>query len=84
MTVSKMSEKSKSSLHTSPEDALKDALDTLGNEGAFKNCKKLLILALDDTEGNYNISYINAGMKSSEMVALCDISKTLFKQDMGY
>lgn len=84
MTISRMSERSKSSLHTSPEDALKDALDELGKRGAFKDGKKLLILALDDTEGNYNISYINAGMKSSEMVALCDISKSLFKEDMGY
>lgn len=84
MTISKMSEKSRSSLHTSPEQALRDGLDELGKRGAFKSGKKLLILALDDTDGKYDVSFINAGMKSSEVVALCEISKSLFKEDMGY
>ena len=69
--------------HT-PEQALQEALRDIGRHGAFKDGKKLLILALDDTEGDYDISFIQAGMKMSECLALCEVSKTLFLTEMNY
>ena len=68
----------------SPSQALNDALESIGQNGAFEKGKKLLILALDDTEENYSISFIQAGMKMSECNNLCDIAKALFKEEMGY
>jgi hypothetical protein len=68
----------------SPEDALRDALDAVGKKGAFEKGKKVIILALDDTEENYGVSFIQAGMKMSECNNLCDIAKSLFKEKMGY
>ena len=67
-----------------PLQALEDAVNDIGKHGSFKNGKKLLILALDDTSGEYKISFIQAGMKMSECLTLCDISKTLFLEEMGY
>lgn len=68
----------------SPEMALNDALGDIGKRGAFEKGKKILILALDDTSGSYSISFVQAGMKSSEMVALCEISKAIFLKQLGY
>jgi hypothetical protein len=68
----------------SPEGALKDALEDIGNCGAFKNGKKLVIICLDDTDGNYDTTWIQAGMKFSEIVALLEIAKRKFITEMGY
>ncbi len=68
----------------SPEQALQDALDTIGKEGAFKDGKKLLVLALDEQNDQYKISWMQAGMKMSECVTLCEMAKGLFKEEMNY
>lgn len=70
-------------MHT-PEMALKDALKMVGKEGTFKNGTKLMVLALDDRSNNYDLSFIQAGMSSSECVALCEVAKTRFLSHMGY
>jgi hypothetical protein len=68
----------------SPEGALRDALDCVGKNGAFEKGKKVLILSLDDADDNYAISFIQAGMRMSECNSLCDIAKSLFREEMGY
>lgn len=68
----------------SPEGALREALKDIGENGAFKDGKKLLILALDESNDEYSISFIQAGMSMSECISLCEISKSVFKNQMGY
>ena len=68
----------------SPKQALEDAIKDIGSRGAFKDGKKLLIIALDDNDDNYSISFVQAGMSMSECNNLCDIAKTIFKTEMGY
>lgn len=69
----------------SPKHALEDALKSIGEHGAFKSGKKLLILALDEGDGDeYSISFIQAGMRMSQCVALCEAAKTVFLDEMGY
>lgn len=77
---------SSNAMLSTPEMVLKDALDSIGKTGSFKEGKQLLILALDRGEkgDDYNISFIQAGMNMSECIALCDISKTLFLTEMNY
>jgi glucan biosynthesis protein len=70
------------SFHT-PKQALEEAISEIGKSGAFKEGKKVLVLALDDN-GGYNISFIQAGMKMSECVSLCEVAKTLFLGEMDY
>jgi len=81
--IVRMSEKLGDGTFQTPEQALQDALDNIGKHGAFESGKKILILALDD-DGKYNISFIQAGMKMSECVGLCEIAKTLFLTEMEY
>jgi len=72
--------------YTSPKSALEEALNCLGNEkeGAFHKGKKLLILCVDDTEGQYQVSFINAQFKMSECVSLCEVAKQVFLKEMNY
>ncbi len=68
----------------SPEETLKDALSDVGVQGALKDGKKCLVLALDESNGEYKINFYQAGMKMSECMALCEIAKSLFLEQMGY
>lgn len=82
--VASMSKKSGNATMCSPEDALKDALGCIGKEGSFKNGKKLLILALDESDEEYRVTWVQAGMKMSQCVALCEVAKTQFLSEMNY
>jgi len=84
MKITKIADKTQSSLSQSPEQIFQEAIDLLGDKAAFKNGKKALVLMLDDTKENFSISYLNSGMKGSEVIALLDCAKSLFKEDMGY
>lgn len=67
----------------SPEGCLRNCLDNeIGKNGAFKDGKKLLILCLDDTKKGYDLSFMQAGMKVSEIVALLEIAKSNFIESM--
>jgi len=84
MAVESLSKHTGNATMQSPEGCLQDALKAINKEGAFKNGKKLIIIALDDTDGEYNISWFQAGMKMSECHNLCDVTKSLFLREMGY
>lgn len=82
--VSKLSDKTNNGFMSTVKDALKDATEAAGKDGAFENGTKVLILALDDTEGEYSISFIQGGMKMSECISLCETAKTIFLSEMNY
>lgn len=69
----------------SPKQALEDALEEIeSNEiGGFKDCKKLMVLALNDDD-QYTVSFIQAGMKMSQCLTMCEVAKTIFLNEMGY
>jgi len=79
-----MSEHSNDGVLRSVESALNDAIECIGKEGAFINGKKVLILALDDTDGEYKVTWIQAGMKMSQCMALSAVAQKLFIDEMGY
>jgi len=68
----------------SPEDALKDALKEYEEGGCFEGGKKILILSVDDSNEEYNVTFIQAGMKMSECLTVCEVSKAVFLKQMGY
>ena len=82
--VVSMAEKMDDARLWTPKQALEDALNDIGVRGAFENGKKILIIALDESDGQYETNYIQAGMSSSECVALCEIAKTIFLREMNY
>ncbi len=83
-TVVSMAEKLRDGTLQSPEQALRAAINDLGKFGAFKNCKKLLILALDESDDQFYISFNQAGMRMSECLALCEVAKTKFLKEMKH
>ena len=69
----------------SPEQCLQNCLENyVGKRGAFKKGKKLIVLALDDTEGEFNTNFTQAGMKNSEILALLTVMKSVILEDMEY
>ena len=85
MKVINLAQKLQDGTLQTPEMCLQECLDTdIGKRGAFENAKKIIIIALDDTNDEYSVSWCQAGMKMSEMLALIEITKACFKRDMGY
>lgn len=83
--VINMANAGRNAMLQSSRQALEEAIIDIDNKrGAFAEGKKVLIIALDDSTGEYCISWIQAGMKMSECMALCDIAKGCFKGEMGY
>jgi len=82
--VISLAKKTDSAAYVSIEDALREAIDDIGKNGAFKNAKKILILAVDDTNENFDVSFIQAGMKMSQCVTVCEVAKAIFLRSMGY
>lgn len=79
-----LSAKTDDATFRSPKQCLEECLADLGKHGAFEHGTKLLVLVLDDSDGQYNTNFAQAGMKMSECVALCEVSKTVFLAEMGY
>ena len=67
-----------------PEDTLNEAIDSLSVGGELEHVKKVLVLALDDSNDEYNVSFFQAGMKASQCVTLCEVGKAVFLRDMDY
>ncbi len=67
-----------------PVELLKDAIKEYEEGGYFEGREKLLILSLDDKEGEYSVSFMQAGMKMSQCVSLCEVSKAIFLKKMNY
>ena len=69
--------------HTwSVKDSLEYAIKEIEKEPQFN--KKAILLFLDDTENDYNIRQITAGIsKTSECVTILDVAKVDSLKDMG-
>lgn len=60
----------------SPEQCLRDCLENdIRKRGAFIEGKKLIVIGLDDNDDKYSWSFNQAGMSTSEIVALLEICK---------
>jgi len=84
MDVLSMAEKLGDARFWSPEQALQEARDDVGERGAFENGKKILIIGLDDSGDKYEVSFIQAGMSMSDCLALLEVMKSEFLSEMGY
>jgi hypothetical protein len=75
---------SKNAMAWSPKQVLEEAIAAIGERGAFERGEKLIVIALDDTDGNYGASFIQSGMRSSEIIALLEVLKQEMLANMGY
>lgn len=85
MSVESLTKHTNDATKWAPEQCLQDALESLGPEGfdAFKRGKKLMVICLDDTDGGYWLSWLQAGMTLAECLALLEASKHLVLHQMG-
>ena len=63
----------------SVEQMLRDLVDDKERLGEYN---KAVVLLLND-DGEYSVGFSQAGMKMSECVALCEMGKDRFKEEMG-
>ena len=85
--VTSLSEKTNDATLDSPLMLLKRCLSDVQDkdkEHAFAKGKKLLVLALDESDGHYNVNFQQCGMKMSECIALCKIAETIFLTEMEF
>ena len=45
---------------------------------------KAVILYLDDSDGQYYVSWAQAGLRMSGCISLCELGKERFKDELGY
>jgi len=80
--ISMANKKRDSSLWT-PKQALEDALNDLENDEGYKDVNKILIVFLTKSDESYKTSWTQAGMSMSECVALCEVAKASFLNNIG-
>ena len=51
-------------------------------ENDCDDCKKGLMIGLDESEGGYCIHWVNAGLTLSEIVALLETTKQMFVEEL--
>lgn len=85
MKVVNMSDMSDSAIHYGPEQALKDTIERIQKkQGGWDKCRKLLIIGLDDSDGEYHVGWRNAGMRGHQMLSLISVLKAIILRDMGH
>lgn len=79
-----LSDKVNDTRFSTPETVLLDALQEV-REGKRKNEKCLLLWLDQGEEGqSFRISFVNSGLKTSEIVALCEGMKARCMAMMGF
>jgi len=81
-----LADKTSDSRFISPKQTLEDCIAMLGREGkgAWTDCNKLLVIAIDTNEEGYDISWSQSNMKVSECITVCEVAKSSFLAKMGY
>mgnify|MGYP005803625425 CR=1 FL=1 len=77
-----IAERSRDSFMVNPEVMLRDVLADL--ESGKLRTKKLLLIVIDDTDGNYVVGFRSSQLKCSEILAAADILKSMMRRLMGY
>jgi hypothetical protein len=71
----------------SPEQMLEEALSYIrdpDDTSSFSKAKKMMIISLDDSDECYQVNWLQAGMKMSECVSLCEVAKVQFLGGMEH
>jgi hypothetical protein len=66
----------------SVEQMLEHALEDV--RSGKRTANKAVLLWLKDNEDSYDVGFIQAGMSAAEMLALAEVAKTLFLNQMQY
>jgi len=64
------------------KDMLGEAIECI-DRGEYSK-KKAIVIFVNDDSNNFEVGYMQSNMRQSEVIAACDIMKTMAKQNMGY
>ena len=81
--VIKLADAANSGTHRSPENMLEEALKEV-REGQWAGRKKALVITVDEEDDSYIVNWMQAGLKMSQCVSLCEVAKVKFLTEMNY
>ena len=81
--VIRLADAANSGTHRSPENMLEEALKEV-REGQWAARKRMLVITVDEEDDSYVVNWMQAGMKMSQCVALCEVAKVKFLTEMNY
>lgn len=81
-TLTLLSDYSGLARHSSPVQTLEQVLDDIAS--GYIDPDKLLVLTLDTKNGAYHVVRYTAGLRSSDVLALCEAAKVKILQRMGF
>jgi hypothetical protein len=69
-----------------PKDMLRDAIQDIekAKPDETRSAPKAIVIWLDDRNGEYTISFNQAGMKSSEILGLLEVAKATILRGIGH
>ena len=67
-----------------PEDVLHRALDKLEDGELWAGRSKLIVISVDESEGQYDMGFVCSNLRSSEIIVLADLLKADMRKSMGY
>jgi len=82
--VTQMADYSNSGMQRTPVMLLEALLKQYNEEKPEALPNKLLIIPLRDGEDMYDVGFSQCGMSMSECIALMEVAKTLFLNQMNY
>jgi len=81
--IIKLADSANSGAYRSPEQMLIEALEEV-RSGAWSGNKKMLILTVDEEDNQYSVNFMQAGMRMTQCISLCEVGKILFLTEMNY
>jgi len=80
--VINLSKRTSNGIVNTPQRLLEEELERVDEQDCPP--RKMIVISIDESNGNYDISWSQAGMKMSECIAACEIVKNTFLNEMGY
>lgn len=81
--VLSIADKLNSGIHRTPENMLEKAIEEV-RDGVWTDIKKMMVITVDEENQSYIVNWMQAGMKMSECLTLCEVAKIRFLSEMGY
>jgi len=67
-----------------PQTTLDLAARDLEEGGDWHGCKKVMVIFLDDSEGDFDVGWRQSGMKMSECLALLKVAEIKVLNQLGF
>ena len=67
-----------------PKQCLQSAAKTMSQGGELESVSRAMVLALDDTNNQYRVSWFQAGMNMSQCLALLEVAKMQILHEMNF